>query len=138
MSIKIAESLAPLMADKDITGKPVYSFEEGRKLGIVKDVFFDNGFEAIAGLSLGREGLFARNIQFASLQCLKLVGEDVILVESADNLETRDKQSLEELVPLSGIIKREVVDRGIKLALVGDVAISPDAKINQFPESILN
>ncbi len=126
---KIAGELTPLKADKHIAGKPVFTFAEGKKAGIVKDVLFDANFESLEGISLGKEGIFSRSSQFVPVSQIKMIGEDIILIESVSSIETKDKQELETFIALTQLYKKEVVDRGIKLAIFGDVIISPDAKI---------
>lgn len=125
----IAEKLVPFKAIADLIGKPVYTFKEGRKVGVAKEVFFDETFYSFSGISLGREGIFSRNTLFTPVSGLKLIGEDIILIESESVIEPKNKEALEAYLPASYIEKKEIVDRGIKLAVAGDIAVSADSKI---------
>lgn len=128
-SPKIIESFNPLLANKHLMGKTIFSYEEGKKLGIVKDVLFDESFEAISGLSLGKEGLFSRSVQFVPLENIKVIGVDTLIIDSESSVQAKEKPEMEALLSLSKILKKEVVDRGIKLAITGDVAIASDSKV---------
>jgi sporulation protein YlmC with PRC-barrel domain len=128
-SPKIIESFNPMLANKHLISKTIYTYEEGKKLGVVKEVLFDGNFETLSGLSLGKEGLFSRSIQFVPLANIKVIGVDAIIIDSESSVQTKEKNEAEALLPLSKILKKEIVDRGIKLAVSGDVAIAPDSKV---------
>jgi sporulation protein YlmC with PRC-barrel domain len=128
-SPKIIEDFNPMLANKHLMSKTIYTFEEGKKLGVVKDVLFDENFEVISGLSLGKEGLFSRSIQFVPLANIKVIGVDTVIIDSESSVQTKEKAEAEALLALSKILKKEIVDRGIKLAVTGDVAIAADSKV---------
>ncbi|OGV31289.1 MAG: hypothetical protein A2020_01560 [Lentisphaerae bacterium GWF2_45_14] len=125
----IDNGLLPLRANADIIGKSVYTFHAGRKAGVVKDVFFDQPFESVCGISLGKEGIFSRNTMFVPTERILEIGYDIIIIESEKNIEPRDRASLDSFISAAWFQKREVVDRGIKLAISDDVMISESCRV---------
>ncbi len=125
----IAPELLPLKVGRSLVGKTVYTYREGKKAGIVKEVFFDESFSKLHGFDLGREGFFSRSHQLITVENIKVIGEDIIIIDSMEVIEKADKQALAQLLPLSAVKGKEVVDRGIKLAIAGDVAVSGQTEI---------
>ena len=125
----IDNGLLPLRANADIIGKTVYTLRAGRKAGVVKDVFFDEAFETIYGISLGKEGIFSRNTIFVPVEGILEIGYDIIIIGSEKNIEPRERASLDSLISAAWFQKREVVDRGIKLAISDDVMISESCRV---------
>jgi uncharacterized protein YrrD len=64
----------------DIIGKPIISVDNGINLGTVKDVYFDQRLERLAGIFLRSEGLLKRKIHFVDAQNIVLLGHDAVLV----------------------------------------------------------
>jgi len=125
----IDNGLLPLRANADIIGKTVYTLRAGRKAGVVKDVFFDETFENVYGISLGKEGIFSRNTMFVPVEGILEIGYDIIIIGSEKNIEPRERTSLDSLISATWFQKREVVDRGIKLAISDDVMVSESCKV---------
>ena len=125
----IDNGLLPLRTNADIIGKTVYTLRGGRKAGVVKDVFFDEAFENMCGISLGKEGLFSRNTMYVPLDGIVELGYDIVIIGSEKNIEPRERASLESLISAAWFQKREVVDRGIKLAISDDVMVSESCKV---------
>lgn len=125
----IDNGLLPLRANADIIGKTVYTLRGGRKAGVVKDVYFDEPFENMCGISLGKEGIFSRNTMYVPLDGIVELGYDIVIIESEKNIEPRERTALESFISAAWFQKREVVDRGIKLAISDDVMVSESCKV---------
>ena len=69
---------------KFYVGKPVISITEGRRVGIVKDLYVDSGLTSVVGIYLGSEGLFSRKEHCVERSNVAVFGVDAILVTQDD------------------------------------------------------
>jgi sporulation protein YlmC with PRC-barrel domain len=120
---------------KDLISKPIISITDGRQVGIVKDLYLDQGLEGITGIFVGSEGLFNRKSLFISRDKVTLFGIDAVLVVDS-NVVT---DSNEEADHFAKWLRREKLQErevdtagGTKVATVGDILLDGDARIIGF------
>ena len=103
-----------------IIGKPIISVDNGTNIGVVKDLFFNQSLNALAGIFLGSEGLIKRKTRFIDAKDIVVLGIDAILVSRADVTEDSETSNAHE-----GWLQRErLIGRTIETAgetVVGSV-----------------
>lgn len=119
---------------KDLIGKPIFSIDEGRHLGAVRDVYLDKALAWLAGVHLGREGLISRKALVIPREAIAVFGVDAILAKTAD-VVTDDKKmaEFENWLRLEKLQGRQVdTPGGTKVGTLGDVMLDEDARIVGF------
>lgn len=104
----------------DIIGKPIISVDNGTNVGVVKDLYFNQSLNALAGIFLGSEGLIKRKTRFIDAKDVVVLGTDAILISRAD--ATEDSES--SIVHKEWVRRERLIGRAIKTAgetLVGSV-----------------
>jgi uncharacterized protein YrrD len=110
----------------EFIGKPIISMDNGRNVGSVKDLYFDQSLEALAGIFLGSEGLIKRISRFIDARDVVVLGQDAILVSRSE--VTMDSETS---VAYSDWLRREpLAGRTIKtsggtlIGSIGDVYLA--------------
>lgn len=119
---------------KDLIGKPIFSIEEGRNLGVVRDVYLDKALSWLAGVHLGKEGLISRRALVIPREAISVFGVDAILAKTADAV-TDDKKmaDIENWLRLDKLQGREVdTPGGTRVGTLGDVMLDEEARIVGF------
>ncbi|MDX1686809.1 MAG: PRC-barrel domain-containing protein [Candidatus Promineifilaceae bacterium] len=119
---------------KDLIGKPIFSTDEGRHLGTVRDVYLDKALAWLAGIHLGREGLISRKALVIPREAIAVFGVDVILAKTADAV-TDDKEmaDIENWLRLEKLQGRQVdTPGGTRVGTLGDVMLDEEARIVGF------
>ena len=119
---------------KDLIGKPIFSMDEGRHLGAVRDVYLDKALAWLAGVHLGSEGLISRKALVIPREAIAVFGVDVILAKTADAV-TDDKKmaDIENWLRLEKLQGRQVdTPGGTRVGTLGDVMLDEDARIVGF------
>ena len=116
---------------KDLVGKPVYTVDEGRFLGNVRDIYLDSDLDWLAGIHLGTEGLIRRKSLLIKRESVIVFGIDAILVKHAEVIsDDRALKEAQEWVRLEDLRGRPVdTPGGTKVGEVGDVALDAEARI---------
>lgn len=119
---------------KALVGKPIYSVDEGRQIGKVKDLYIDSGLNRVVGIHLGTEGLLRRKALLIPGDDVVVLGVDAVLVKSSS--ATTDDDSY---VPAKGWLRRDKLDGrevdtpgGTKLGTIGDIIIDGAGNITGF------
>lgn len=73
-----------MYAAKDFIGKPVFSIDEGRRVGTVKDLYLDEDVRKIIGVYLGSDRLFSRKALCVERSNVQVFGVDAVLVSQSD------------------------------------------------------
>jgi uncharacterized protein YrrD len=73
-----------MQSGKDLIGKPIISISDGRRLGIVKDVYLDSGLSLVIGVFLGPERLFSRKQLLIERSNVMVFGVDAMLAKHSD------------------------------------------------------
>lgn len=115
----------------DIIGKPIISVDNGIKLGNVKDVYFDQTLEKMAGIFLRSEGLFKRKTHFIDAQNIVLLGQDAILVNRSDVIQVSENSEVhQEWVRRERVIGRTIkTSGGTLIGTIGDVYLNSSGEI---------
>lgn len=119
---------------KEFIGKPVYSLDEGRQLGTVRDVYVDRALVWLAGIHLGREGLLSRKSLLIPREAISVFGVDAVLAKRTD-VVTDNKQhpESEQWLRLDNLGGRHVdTPAGTRVGTIGDVMLDEEARIVGF------
>lgn len=94
------------MLGKDIRKKTVYTIDDGRELGVIKDLYLDPEARRVVALFVGREGLLRRKPRVIRLQDIQVMGVDIWLAHRGtavlDLAELPDADRLLRLDDLCG------------------------------------
>lgn len=119
---------------KELVGKPVYSIDEGKQLGTVRDVYVDRALVWLAGIHLGREGLLSRKSLLIQRESIAVFGVDAVLAKHGD-VVTDSKQTPEsdQWLRLEHLAGRQVdTPAGTRVGTLGDVLLDDEARIVAF------
>ncbi len=119
---------------KALVGKPVYSVDEGRQVGKVKDLYLDSGLNRVVGIHLGTEGLLRRKAVLIPGDDVVVLGVDAVLVKRSGSVTDGDSY-----VPSKEWLRRDKLDGrevdtpgGTKLGTIGDIIIDGTGNITGF------
>ena len=119
---------------KSSIGRQVISISDGRRLGIVKDVYLDSGLEAVAGVYLGPEGFLSRKSLQIRRSDLLVFGPDAILAKHSnvviEGTKTSESAKWVRRDRLHGW--RVATAGGTRVGTVGDVLLSDDMRVVGF------
>ncbi len=116
---------------KSLIGNSVFCIEDGRKLGQVKDLYFDDDLTSVVGIYLGREGLLRPTPRFIERADVALFGMEVVLTkETAPIYGGEEAPEPPGWVRLAELEGRPVqTPGGTKVGKVGDVALDEEARV---------
>jgi uncharacterized protein YrrD len=122
-----------MLLGKDFIGKMVMSVNDGRRVGMVKDLFVDLEMRSVVGIYLGQEGLFSRTSRCVEQADVVLYGVDAVLIresgavvdtdETCSTVWMRRDQINGQLLTTPG---------GTKIATVDDIILDDEMKIIGF------
>ena len=109
----------------EIIGKPLISVDNGKKLGTVKDLYFNTLLNALSGIYLGSEGLVKRRRRFIDAKHIVTLGIDTVLVSREDSVEDSDTSlAHKEWVQREELIGRAIeTSGGTRIGVIGDVFV---------------
>jgi uncharacterized protein YrrD len=123
-----------MRSGKELVGKPVYSVDEGRQIGKVRDLYVDSSLNRIVGIHLGTEGLLRRKSLLVPGEDVVVLGVDAVLVQRSGSA-TDDSSH----VPAKSWLRREKLDGrqvdtpgGTKLGTIGDIVVDQAGNITGF------
>lgn len=119
---------------KEFVGKDVYSLDEGRKLGTVRDVYVDRALAWLAGVHLGREGLLSRKSLLIPRAAIAVFGLDAILAQRSDVVsDSKQMPESKQWMRLDDLAGRQVdTPAGTRIGTIGDVLLDDEARIVGF------
>ena len=119
---------------KELIGKPVYSLDEGRLLGMVKDLFVDLELNVVSGLYLGSEGIISRKILAILRESITVFGIDAVFATTSDTVkDSSELKVLETWLRREDLQGRDVdTPGGTRVGNIGDILIDENAKIVGF------
>lgn len=119
---------------KEFVGKPVYSIDEGRQLGTVRDVYVDRALAWLAGVHLGREGLLSRKSLLIPREAIAVFGIDAVLAKQSDVVsDSKQTPESEQWLRLDDLAGRHVdTPAGTRVGAIGDVMLDEEARIVGF------
>lgn len=115
----------------ELIGKPIYSVTDGRRIGVVKDLYVDLEFNVLNGVFLGTEGLFSRKTRAISRESIVVFGIDAVLVTDSDVILESSENPEVEIWKRREDLQGRGIDTpgGTKVGTVGDVLIDEEARI---------
>lgn len=118
----------------ELINKSVFSIEEGKELGKVKDFFLDQDVKHLTAVSLGSDGLFGRDEKVIKWSDVVTLGEDAVLVKDARCIRaTADVADLQTFVRRSEIRGRRIdTPGGTMIGHIGDLILDEEAHIVGF------
>lgn len=120
---------------KDIIGNPVFTVNDGRSIGRVKDIYLSADCKFVTGIYLGTEGLFSRKSFLVKSADITTIGQDAILVRQADVVhEEGDLAETEESWLRRDELQGRSVDTsgGTKVGKIGDVLLNAEGQVQGF------
>jgi uncharacterized protein YrrD len=119
---------------KEFVGKPVYSLDEGRHLGTVRDLYVDRALAWLAGVHLGREGLLSRKSLLIAREAIVVFGLDAVLAQRSDVVtDSRQAPETEQWMRLDELAGRHVdTPAGTRIGTIGDILLDDEARIIGF------
>lgn len=114
--------------------KPVISTLDGRKLGKIKDLYFDPKFTKVAAVYVDGSGVFSRKKLMIKRDKVETCGMDAWLVATADVVvESRHIVGFRDLVPARQLRGRHIVSEGgTDIATVDDVILDGECNVKGF------
>lgn len=119
---------------KEFVGKPVYSLDEGRHLGTVRDLYIDRALAWLAGVHLGREGLLSRKSLLIPRESITVFGIDAVLAQRSDVVtDNRQAPETAQWLRLEELSGRHVdTPAGTRVGSIGDILLDDEAQIIGF------
>lgn len=123
-----------MAAGKQLINKQLISLTDGKKVGEIKDFYFDEKLSRIVGIYLGSEGLINKKHFAMDRANVQVLGIDAWLVKASDvSIPAEDLPEAERLILYSGLRGREIVtEGGTKIGAVDDVLFDAEGVIVGF------
>ena len=119
---------------KDLIGKQVISITDGRRLGIVRDLYLDGALQSVSGIYVGAEGLLNRKPLLIARSDVMVFGIDAFLAESSDVVKEGIKGT-----EAAKWVRRDklqgwqvMTSGGTKVGTIDDVLLSDDMRVIGF------
>jgi len=119
---------------KEQQNKWVVSITDGKKLGEVKDVYFDSEVTKVAAILVNVEGLFGRRFFGVARESIQVYGIDVWLVSGSDKVTDIDQiPGATTLIPVGDLRGREIhSEGGTQIAMVEDIILDAETNVLGF------
>ena len=118
---------------KDLIGKPIFTIDEGRQIGKVKDIYLDDNLYWMTGIFLGKEGVIRRKENLIPRDRVVVFGIDAILIKGADSVTDSREKDISDWQKLHSLSGRAIdTPGGTRLAAVGDVILDGEGRITGF------
>ena len=119
---------------RDHLNKPVISTLGGKKLGKIKDLYFDPKVTKVTAVSLGGSGILRRKKLMIDQAKVQTCGMDAWLVESSDVVVgPRDIVGSQEFVLGSELRGRQILSEGgTEIATVDSVILDGECNVRGF------
>ncbi len=115
--------------------KLLISITNGKKLGEVKDLYFDRDLTKVTAVLTGSEGgLFSRESLVITRPDIQVYGEDAWLIAGVDTVvRLENVADVDTFVTLSDLRGREIqTEGGTMIGTVGDVLLDVEARVRGF------
>jgi uncharacterized protein YrrD len=121
-------------AAKQLLNKQLISLTDGKKIGEIKDLYFDEKLIKIVGIYLGSEGLINKKHFALDRNNVQVLGIDAWLVKSSEvSIPAESLPDADRLTLYSALRGREIVtEGGTKIGAVEDVLLDTDGAITGF------
>lgn len=122
-----------MAAGKQILNKQLISLTDGKKVGEVKDLYFDEHMMKIVAVYLGSEGLINKKHFALTRDKIQVMGIDAWLVSDSAFIPAETLADADRLIMYSDVRGREIVtEGGTKIGAVDDVLFDADGDILGF------
>lgn len=123
-----------MFTGKQLLSKQLISMTDGKKIGEIKDLYFDEKLTKIMGIYLGSEGLINKKHFAMDRSNVQVLGIDAWLVTSSDVMVSAESlPDAERLIHYSALRGREIMtEGGTKIGAVEDVLFDTDGAIIAF------
>jgi uncharacterized protein YrrD len=134
-SSRAAAAGGPATRDaRDLAGMSVFTTNEGREIGSVKDVLFDPAGRAVLALVVAPRGA-REGRMFIAREHVRGVGKDAVTIESEDDLRAfatreREREYSGGGVRLDGM--QVMTDQGNEVGKIGRVLLTRDCRIAEL------
>lgn len=108
---------------KQLLNKQLIALTDGKKIGEIKDLYFDEKLTKIVAIFLGSEGLINKKRHAMLRDHVQVLGIDAWLVNGTDiSIPAEDLPEADRLILYSALRGREIVtEGGTKIGAVDDV-----------------
>jgi sporulation protein YlmC with PRC-barrel domain len=119
---------------KEHFNKPLISLVDGKKLGKVKDLYFDAEAGKVMAALLSKRGIINRKTFVIVRAAIQVMGIDVWLVSASDTVELLENlPESDTYLLLSDLVGREVLTEGEhRIGTIGDVILDENANVIGF------
>jgi uncharacterized protein YrrD len=119
---------------KEHLNKPLISLTDGKKLGKVKDLYFDGQGSKIVAALLRKRGIINRKTFVIVRAAIQVMGIDAWLVSGSDTVELLENlPESETFLLLSDLMGREVLTEGDhRVGTLGDLILDEAANVIGF------
>lgn len=123
-----------MFTGKQLLSKQLISMTDGKKIGEIKDLYFDEKLTKIMGIYLGSEGLINKKHFAMDRSNVQVLGIDAWLVTSSDVMVSAESlPDAERLIHYSALRGREIMtEGGTKIGAIEDVLFDTDGEIIAF------
>ncbi|MFN0122838.1 MAG: PRC-barrel domain-containing protein [Blastocatellia bacterium] len=123
-----------MAATREFEDRLLISVTDGKKLGELKDVYFDSEVRRMTAVFLGKTGLINRKALLIELSHIALFGIDAWLTDGSDIVSARDEVKGAESYLLGESLRgREIqTDGGTKIGVIGDIIVDESHKVLGF------
>lgn len=114
--------------------KPVISNSDGKKMGKIKDLYFDLNLTKMTAAYLGQRGIIRRNKMVIKQEKVKKCGVDAWLVARSDVVvKLKDIVGSQEFVLAKELRGRQILSEGgTNIAIVDDVILDDECNVQGF------
>jgi sporulation protein YlmC with PRC-barrel domain len=114
--------------------KPLISLTNGKKLGKVKDVYFDGELGKITAVLVSKRGIINRKIWVIGRSAIQVMGIDAWLVSGSEGVHLLEElPESDSFLLLSELLGREVhTEGGHRVGTLGDVILDENANVTGF------
>jgi sporulation protein YlmC with PRC-barrel domain len=119
---------------KEHFNKPLISLVDGKKLGKVKDLYFDAEAGKVMAALLSKRGIINRKTFVIVRAAIQVMGIDAWLVSGSDTIELLENlPESDSYLLLSDLVGREVLTEGEhRVGTIGDVILDETANVIGF------
>lgn len=119
---------------KQHLNKEVIAIPNGKKIGKIKEIYFDPDVTKVFAVSLGSSGVFKRKDLMIDGQNVQTCGIDAWLVSGSEIVVERDQiLGYTEFIPASELTNRKIVSEGgTKIATVDSIILDERCNVKGF------
>ena len=123
-----------MITSRDLSGKPIISITDGKKVGEVKDLYLDQEMRQVAAVFLGKEGLISRKTLVIARSAVQVYGIDAWLVSGSDIVMKVEELPESGTFLLVGALRgRELqTEGGTKVASIDHVILDAEGRVLGF------